>query len=796
MQVVLTRKASLMTTKTSIIDALGEGTLLLPQKIVEALAANERLKLCFTVLQAAERHAERPDEPLADLSAELRAAGLDGDLGLAVANSRSEADGGLSIGGASRIREIVLEGIATMLEPLSLAAAPQAEELAARERAFADTLPPFTGDRVPKGVISAMTRVSRSGSKRGESLAGRSGASVDSLHGLVMDIHRALNALQASVAEETIDGARAWHIEDADRAVIRAFMSGLNDTAALKFNHPGLGTTATRAGARLVIENDIGTTDAHVLVLRIEGEAAMLTYTDVHGQRLEFFQSLLKPFSVQWSDSQLRRDARLVEDAEFYQTVGRFEAKDAQSLEHYLAYLGSRVVFLIDWNRARKQLREFLPQADAVRLLKWAADSKLGHRGFLELGGAQLINEAIEFAQRTPLRYGERLDEALGAETTFDYLQFVLREAASGLLQGRSERFIRDEIKAELARRLRTAHASLLGVALAHAERVFDLATDVSDGLEKYAEGQGSEPLEHTARRARKWEQECDAIVSRVRSLAQRTSKPEAYAAWMHQADEAADGLEEAAFLMTHLAAVAPAAQLMQPVRSLASLVLEGAQESVKMYEAARHVTREGAREDFQDFFAAADRVVAVEHATDTAERVATTALLGSGIEARALHLLSRIVRALEATATHCHIRRSCSAIGCSARSWPDESVREHNGSTPILRLTRRGPRAGRESGHDGIEGVRPGAACATGIAGSSGLCAGHCGLQGLFRGRRPPARRPEGAGRSGARASRRCHRNAVRRRTTAAARLRALRRARVHAGHVGDPPQRRAHRA
>ena len=48
-------------------------------------------------------------------------------------------------------------------------------------------------------------------------------------------------------------------------------MAGLNRTAPLKFDHPGLATTATRAGVRLVIQNDIGMTDAHVIVLHVEG---------------------------------------------------------------------------------------------------------------------------------------------------------------------------------------------------------------------------------------------------------------------------------------------------------------------------------------------------------------------------------------------------------------------------------------------------------------------------------------------------------------------------------------------
>lgn len=635
-----------MATKTSIIDSLGERALLLPQKLADALAANDRLKACFSLLQAAEQHADHPDEPPPDLGTELRACRLDGGLQLAAANSRREAGGSLYVPGAARIRQLVLDDIAAMQAPLALAGAREAQELATRERKLAEALPAFTDDRVPREQIGAMTRATRADGERRTS-----GGSPDSLHLLVMDLHRAINSLQSDLAQETIEGARVWHIDDADRSLIRAFMAGLNDTAALKFDHPGLGTTATRAGGQLVIQNDIGTTDAHVLVLHVAERRATLTYTDVHEQRLAFFQTLFKPFAVVWSEQHTRREAALAQDGEFYQTVGTFEAPDAQALERYLTHVGSRIVFLIDWNRARKQLREFLPKADVARLLKWAVDNKLGHRGFLELGGARLLSEAIEFAQRAPLRYGERLHEMLGIETAFDYLQFVFREATTGLLEGRSERFIRDEIKAELARRFHTAHASLLGIALTHAERVFDLASDVRDGLAGYLEPQGTGRLERTARRARRWEQECDGIVSRIRSLAERMSKPQAYAELMHEADEAADGLEEAAFLMTHLAAVQPAAQLIRPVQALAGLILEGAQESVKMYESARHVTRDGAREDFQDFFAAVDRVVAVEHETDRAERLVTTALLAAEVDARALHLLSRLTRSLEETA-------------------------------------------------------------------------------------------------------------------------------------------------
>jgi uncharacterized protein Yka (UPF0111/DUF47 family) len=629
--------------KSLIIEALGESALLLPSRLQAALAANDRLKLAFTLLQAAERHAEHPEEPPVDLAAELRAVELDGALESAVRESRRESGGWMYVPGAARLREIVLADLALMLAPLVLAAAPETRALLKRRRALTEALPPFDGDRVPPGLIGALTAIEP---LRGEGQA----RAADSLHRLVMDLHKAVNALLCCLAEESIEGASVWQIREADRALVRAFMSGLNETAALKFDHPGLSTSATRAGGKLLIQNDLGTTDAHVLVVHVEGLTALLTYTDVHVRRLEFLQSLFKAFAVQWTEALRQHREPLAEDAAYYSTTGRFVAADGAALERYLRFLASRIVFLIDWNRARKQLRPFLPKGAPVRLLKWAADQNIGHRGFLQLGGQRLLHEALAFAQPTPLQYGERLHEILGEEATFEYLQFVLRQAAGGLLQGRAERFIRDEIKAELARRFRSANAGLLALALGHAERVFDLAAQLRESLLWHAEDQSAD-LARSAARARKWEQECDAIVIRVRSLAQRTAKPEAYAQLLHEADDAADGLEEAAFLLTHLAVLPAPGALVEPLQALAARVLEGAQESVKMYEAASHVTREGSREDVQDFFAAIDRIVALEHESDTAERAVTSALLATVMDSRALYLLSNLTRALERAA-------------------------------------------------------------------------------------------------------------------------------------------------
>jgi len=509
--------------------------------------------------------------------------------------------------------------------------------LSERLQLLGSALPDFAGDRVPAGTIDAITSADR----------GRG----DSLHILVMDLHKALNGLQAALAEEVIDGAHAWRIAEADRPLVQAFMAGVKETAPLKFDHPGLDTTATRSADRLIIQNDFGTTDAPVRVLHGEGLAATLTYTDIHAQRAAFFQSLFKPFSVVWEETRARHSGTIKEEANYYLCIGRYEAPDAKTLQRYLTFLGSRIVFLIDWNRARKRLREFLRKGDVLRLLHWAAGNNVGHRGFLKLGGEHLLYEAIEFAQQTPLHYGERLYEMLGAEEALSYLKFVLRAATEGLLQGRTERFIRDEVKAELVRHFRSAQESLLSIASSHAQLVFDLASSLRDGLLRYGEGGEGDGLARGAERARSWEQEADQLVSRMRSLTRRTRKPEVYLTLLQEADDAADGLEEAAFLTTFLPKTPPAGELMEPVLSLAGLLVGGAAELVKLMEAASHVSREGAREDLQDCLEAVDRLVGIEHETDDAEREATRALLSLAPDFRTLHLLSNLARCLEESA-------------------------------------------------------------------------------------------------------------------------------------------------
>src|SRR5579871_2171483 len=92
--------------KAKIVGQLGEQELLLPARVNEALAANDRAKYWMSLLQAAREHAEHADLPFTDLKQERLACGLaDTDLDGAVERSRKENGAGYHVPGAAQIHD-------------------------------------------------------------------------------------------------------------------------------------------------------------------------------------------------------------------------------------------------------------------------------------------------------------------------------------------------------------------------------------------------------------------------------------------------------------------------------------------------------------------------------------------------------------------------------------------------------------------------------------------------------------------------------------------------------------------
>ncbi|MBI4640310.1 MAG: DUF47 family protein [Candidatus Tectomicrobia bacterium] len=627
--------------KVQIIHELGINELLLPKLINDALSANDRTKYFFTLLQMAKNHADHPYEDSSDLKRERQISGIkDTIFDHVVKESRSGEDHTYSIPEARRIFDEIIKSITEMMLPLK--AVSQTESGTrfndeAYEQRFKTLVgvPLMNDDAIPGSFIDMMTSGQR---EEG-----------DSLHLMVMDLHKDLNKLQAEISKESIDGARVYGITDDDRILIKAFMSGVNNTAKLKFEHPGLGTTATRKDDTLIIQNDIGLTDAHVLVVHIRGLTSTLTYTDIHIERLLFFHSLFEKFDVTWEDTRSKATATLDKSPMYHLSAGVYPAKDQKDLEDYLVFLGSRIVFLVDWNRTRKRLRNFVRKNDCIEILKWAADNNYGHMGFLRLGGEQLIYDAIELISKVPLRYGEQFHEALGRERAVEFLKFVMKTCTEGLLEGKSEFLIRNEVRAELTNYFHSAYQGFLEITANHASLVVEIAMGVRDGILKNRSVDAMGFLRRNARRANKWEKKADNLINKARTLAKRLNDGKVFEELLTASDNAADSLEEAVYLLLLIPRDGISKNMYESLRDLAEHVVQGSQEYLKAVENARYIQSRTSREEMQkDFLKAIDSIITIEHQADDISRSMKAVIMGEARDFKQLYIFSEVSKNIE----------------------------------------------------------------------------------------------------------------------------------------------------
>ncbi|HUO54534.1 MAG TPA: hypothetical protein VMU18_07330 [Rhodoblastus sp.] len=624
-----------MVGKVAIVESLGERAVLLPALIAEALAANDRLKIRLSLLQEASAQAAEPGRTALSLENERRSVGLDDPaFSATIAGAKPIDAAHFAAPGAARLAAGFAEDLAAMFAPLDVAGGEAVASFKARLDAVTAALPGFKDDRVGHADVLALASAHRE--------AG------DSLHLLVMDLHKAINRLAAETAVEEIDGARAAGLDVAARARVKAFMRGLNATKGLAFGHPGLDTTAGKVGARLSIQNDIGTTDAHVLVVHVDGLAATATYTDVHRPRAKFFISLFDDQGVDWSPLGEKRQRNLAEGEVFYLLNGVYRARDAADLDAFLAFLGSRIVFLIDWNKARKALQLFTDKAAAIAILRDAASADEGHRAFLELGGAELVFEAIRNAASGRIAYGVPLEQALGPEECRAFLRNVLHVACAGLKDGRSMRLIRDEIQADLSQRLDTAERELLGIVLRH----LGLTRMLAGMIEMvFAAGglAGAKERHALVRRAKALEAKADLLTVEARQMFARLRDAGDLRPFVDEVEAATDCLDEAAFLIS-LADCDGADLLGAPLGDLARIVTESAGQLTRAVEGALLIPK-GKRLDAAFALQCIDAVSDAERAADSAERAAFAALFArasASADSRILVLGLEIARTIE----------------------------------------------------------------------------------------------------------------------------------------------------
>jgi len=619
--------------KSEIIEQLGQVDLLLPSLIAEGLAANDRVKLRLSILQAAAHRARDPKNARFDLARECRDAGLDPVALEALVNQATLVRGDrISAPGLANLGVGIWHDMEAMLRAVKAGDGTAAEAAVTRLAAIRASAPFDSSDDVALEQIIRLT-----------GLSDRNGD--DSLHGLIMDLHKALNRLAATHAEEVLAGAHVHALLPQDRPAVEAFMRGIDATKKLKFGHPGLATMAARANGRLSIQNDIGETDAHVVVIAVETGTVTVTYTDVHLARAKFFIGLFRDFAVEWSGLERKSATGLGDDGAFYLVSGRFQFDDDARRNDFLESLGASLVFLIDWNKARKILKEWVSKTDAVHVLSWAALHRVGHRAFLELGGGELVASAVHHATPTRIGFGERLDRALGRDAAVDFLKTVMRVSAEALLQGSSVRLARDRIEAALVAHLQRVDRALLTIIIRQA----GLAREIASGISRFTSDRQARRSCDTAalaERARRIEEKADRIAIEARSEVARFGADRGIERLVNQVEDAIDELEQAAFVAS-LAPPEIAPELLEPLADLSAATVLGTEAAAAGVAAAAEVP-DGHRIDTEDALAAVGRLIDVEHRADAAERAVTARILTGEIDLKTALSVLELARALE----------------------------------------------------------------------------------------------------------------------------------------------------
>ena len=630
-----------MRAKPAIIETIGAPGPVLPDFIARGLAANDRVKYYLALLQAAQAHAQSPQQPASNLRFQRESSGIaDSSLDRIVEESVSRGNGTTYIPGACAILDALFDALRNMLGGIDAAAVVRTDvrDRAALYRrrldALTATLRACKDDQLTNATIGELTTVSRNGH--------------DTVHQLIVDLRAELDALEQAVTSDTIDGAHVYNVADADRPLIRAFMTGVQETSGLKFNHPGLGTTASRDSHRLSIQNDLGSTQAHVVVIHVEHLVVTITCTDVHRARLRFFQGLLDAYAITWTPAPTPEGA-------FEMSVGKYVADAPADTERFLRFLGSRLVFLIDWNRARKRLARLVSKRAAVELLRWAADNNVGHRGFLEAGDVALVETAFDRAVPLQTRFGVRLDELLGAQSARLFLMFVLRATSWGLSTGQSLRLIEDKVEAELLRYLETPERHVLAGVAQHATMIVALAERVRRELTRRHSSTPSEGDTGDDSRApelaRAWTARADAMLHEERRLMAVRDDAHQLRPLLTEAASAASALEETAFMLPLIPTdIDPA--LFSLLESLADRVDATAREYLRGLEEGQDLSRASDRLDVDSFLMTIDRLTALGRDTSVAKRAFTERLLRGSGDCRELYALTTVADGFERAAS------------------------------------------------------------------------------------------------------------------------------------------------
>ena len=226
----------------------------------------------------------------------------------------------------------------------------------------------------------------------------------------------------------------------------------------------------------------------------------------------------------------------------------------------------------------------------------------------------------------------------------------MFRASSDGLKEHQSAGLIRDRVCAELQAHFASEGQRLFQLAGEHAGIVFELAEQVREGIRAIACEEDTD-YEKLAKRARAFEHDADQLVVTAREAVSKRPEYAALFRVTETADDAADELEEIAFLLGLLQASKPQGDALDALGKLAGVLADAAQEWVKAMGHAAHVKKSGQQEDADDFLQAVDRLLALEHQADDIERALTYAAVQHARNFRQLHLYSEIGGSLESAA-------------------------------------------------------------------------------------------------------------------------------------------------
>jgi uncharacterized protein Yka (UPF0111/DUF47 family) len=137
-------------------------------------------------------------------------------------------------------------------------------------------------------------------------------------------------------------------------------------------------------------------------------------------------------------------------------------------------------------------------------------------------------------------------------------------------------------------------------------------------------------------------------LVRGTREAVRRRGDHAVFLQLLEAADDAADELEDASFLLNIETLKGKA---LEPLQGLADLLVDSSQEWIKALGHASQIGRLASALEAEDFLTSIDRITAIEHEADDVQRTAAWSAIQHSDDFRQLHLFTAVGNKLEAAA-------------------------------------------------------------------------------------------------------------------------------------------------